>query len=119
MQKFCKETNKFHLGPNTARITVNENIDSQYAFHYFTSYLLKREIFRQISVSAQPSLSMTKIRSFRFVLPKSMDEQKQIASILSKVDEHIQDNKKELKHLKELKKGLMQDLLTGKVRVSV
>lgn len=113
-----KETNKFHLGPNTARITVNENIDSQYAFHYFTSHLLKREIFRQISVSAQPSLSMAKIRSFRFVLPKSKDEQKQIASILSKVDEQIQDNKKELKHLHELKKGLMQDLLTGNVRVT-
>ena len=49
----------------------------------------------------------------------SLEEQKQIASILSKVDEHIQDNKKELKSLKESKKGLMQDLLTGKVRVSV
>ena len=49
----------------------------------------------------------------------SLSEQKQIASILSKVDEQIQDNKKELKHLRELKKGLMQDLLTGKVRVSV
>jgi len=56
----------------------------------------------------------------KFIIPfPSLDEQKQIASILSKVDEQIQDNKKELKHLQELKKGLMQDLLTGKVRVSV
>ncbi len=55
---------------------------------------------------------------FKFPVPP-LDEQKQIASILSKVDEQIQDNKKELKHLHELKKGLMQDLLTGKVRVSV
>jgi type I restriction enzyme S subunit len=55
---------------------------------------------------------------FKFPVPP-LDEQKQIASILSKVDEQIKDNKKELKHLHELKKGLMQDLLTGKVRVSV
>ena len=49
----------------------------------------------------------------------NINEQKQIASILSKVDEQIQDNKKELNRLNELKKGLMQDLLTGKVRVTV
>jgi type I restriction enzyme, S subunit len=114
-----KESNRYHLGPNTARITVDQNIEPQYAFHYFSSYLMKNEIYRQISVSAQPSLSMTKIRSFRFILPKSIEEQKQIASILSKVDEQIQDKRKELKHLHKLLKSLMQDLLTGKVRVSV
>ncbi|MBN2602646.1 MAG: restriction endonuclease subunit S, partial [Candidatus Thermoplasmatota archaeon] len=55
---------------------------------------------------------------FKFPFP-SITEQKQIALILSKVDEQIQDNNKELNRLNELKKGLMQDLLTGKVRVTV
>jgi len=62
-------------------------------------------------------LTIDAINRAKMPLPP-LNEQKQIASILSKVDEQIQDNKKELSHLQELKKGLMQDLLTGKVRVT-
>ena len=51
----------------------------------------------------------------RFYLLK----QKKIAEILSGIDESIQQNQAELEQLKEVKKGLMQDLLTGKVRVKV
>lgn len=48
-----------------------------------------------------------------------LPEQQKISSILSKVDFQIQDNQIYLSKLQELKKGLMQDLLTGKVRVCV
>jgi len=45
-------------------------------------------------------------------------EQKKIAEILSIVDEKILVNKKLKEKLTLLKKGLMQDLLSGKVRVN-
>jgi len=87
----------------------------------FIFYLLKfhKKDLKKLSTGS----TFTAVNKNSFDLLKvrfpSKDEQKQIATILSKVDEHIQDNKKELTHLKEVKKGLMQDLLTGKVRVSV
>ena len=52
-------------------------------------------------------------------IPEKDDEQKKLAGILSLVDKKISSTEKELTQLKKLKKGLMQDLLTGKVRVEV
>lgn len=49
----------------------------------------------------------------------SIEEQKQIASILSSVDEDIVGYEQEKSQYEELKKGLMQQLLTGKTRVKV
>jgi type I restriction enzyme S subunit len=46
-------------------------------------------------------------------------EQQKIAEVLSNVDKEIDLLKNELQELKEQKKGLMQKLLTGKVRVKV
>lgn len=46
-------------------------------------------------------------------------EQKKITEILSSVDESIQKEKEKKEQLELVKKGLMQDLLTGKVRVKV
>ena len=46
-------------------------------------------------------------------------EQKEIASILTSVDDNIEEKQRKLEHIQSLKKSLMQDLLTGKVRVQV
>jgi type I restriction enzyme S subunit len=46
-------------------------------------------------------------------------EQQKIAEVLSNVDKEIDLLKNELQELKEQKKGLMQKLLTGKVRVKI
>ena len=46
-----------------------------------------------------------------------INEQKEIVKILSAIDEKISVNKKIKEKLTKLKKGLMSDLLSGKVRV--
>jgi type I restriction enzyme S subunit len=46
-----------------------------------------------------------------------IDEQKQIAEILSSVDDEIEKETNHKDQLEVLKKGLMQVLLTGKIRV--
>ena len=48
-----------------------------------------------------------------------ISEQEKIASVLSVVDEKIEKEKQRKGQLEKLKKGLMQDLLTGRVRVKV
>ena len=49
----------------------------------------------------------------------SLKEQKEIVSILSEVDVKLQNEKATKAELEQLKKGLSQVLLTGKVRVKV
>jgi type I restriction enzyme, S subunit len=58
------------------------------------------------------------VKELKILLPPLL-EQKEIASILSSVDESIKKAKDKKSQLEQVKKGLMQDLLTGKVRVKV
>ena len=58
------------------------------------------------------------LESFPVPLPR-IEEQKQISEILSSIDAEIQKEADHKERLELLKKGLMQVLLTGKIRVSV
>ena len=58
------------------------------------------------------------IRNFKLPLPP-LPEQQKIAEILTKADAKINDEKQQKEQLEQLKKGLMQQLLTGKKRVKV
>ena len=49
----------------------------------------------------------------------SLAEQRQIAAILTSVDDQIDTYQAKLASLTRLKTGLMQQLLTGKIRVKV
>lgn len=67
---------------------------------------------------AQPNLSADLVKSITINFP-SRTEQDRITSFLSACDLEIQKLKRELEALRQQKKGLMQNLLTGKIRVSV
>ena len=98
------------LKPNTNKITGSY----LYAFtcsNYFQSIV---DIFS--GSSAQPAIYLKDIEKAKFPVPP-LHEQNKIASILSSVDDSIQKSKDKKGQLISVKKGLMQDLLTGKVRV--
>jgi type I restriction enzyme S subunit len=65
-----------------------------------------------------PGLNRNAAYSLKLSLP-SLPEQQKIAEILSAADEKIEIERKRKEKLEELKKGLMQNLLTGKARVKV
>ena len=53
------------------------------------------------------------------ILYPSVDEQKTIASVIKFTDQEIEYQLSYLEQLKAQKKGLMQQLLTGKIRVKI
>jgi len=77
---------------------------------------LQEQIGASISQLAQGNLFQGQIKRLMLPLP-SLKEQTEIASILSASDAKIEKAKSRLNKLQDMKKGLMQDLLTGKVRV--
>lgn len=94
------------------------NILTNYYYKYFNSYLMQNQIERLSFGTAQSQLTVGGIQKFRLLVPPN-DEQRQIAQILSQVDSKIQTEQAFKEELEKLKKGLMQVLLTGKVRVKV
>lgn len=64
---------------------------------------------------AQPNINAKEYGSYE-VLKPPMPEQQRIASILTSIDEQIAAERKHVEQQKRLKRGLMDDLLTGRVR---
>lgn len=90
----------------------------------FISYLLKSDFFKtQLfaleSGSALKRIVLKDIRTLKFPFPLKNEEQKIISQRLCQIDNLIQNEEKQLLKLQSLKTGLMQDLLSGKVRVKM
>lgn len=65
----------------------------------------------------QQNISQSMIQKFEVFVP-SLEEQSEMVSILSNIEQSINDNHKEKERLKRLKRGLMQDFLSGEIRTT-
>ncbi len=62
-------------------------------------------------------LGSTFLEGFTAYIPTSTNEQRKIAEILSSLDDAIAQTEALIQKQQRIKQGLMQDLLTGQVRV--
>lgn len=85
---------------------------------YITFILENKDYSQYVIGSAQPKLTQSDCKKFLLQIPL-LEEQKKIADILLEVDSQIDEHANRKIKLEELKKGLMQQLLTGKIRVKV
>ena len=92
----------------------SEKIDFMFLYYLLVSY--KNNAKRMRQTGTQPNLNKQIVSDFEFNIP-SLEEQKKIAGLLSLIDEDIENLKKQLELRKQQKKGLMQKLLTGEVRI--
>lgn len=98
-----------------AKIKIDENLyDSNYIVYFLNSIQCKKQYIGNI-ISTPPRINMGEINKFKISIP-TLQEQQKIALILSEVDDKIEQYKNKKEKLEELKKGLMQQLLTGKIR---
>src|SRR5699024_10219927 len=72
-----------------------------------------------IGGTGQKEISESMMKKLKLLIPTSVEEQKGISKVLELMDEQIELLERELLQLKLQKKGLMQLLLTGKVRMTV
>jgi type I restriction enzyme, S subunit len=80
--------------------------------------LVHKNILAFVNGGTRAKLNNKSMLMIHIPLPP-IDEQQKIASVLTAADTEIDTHKKQLATLKEQKKGLMQQLLTGKKRVKV
>lgn len=69
--------------------------------------------------SSVKNLNKDKVASLLLFIPKTIDEQQAIATILSDMDKEIGDLEAKRDKYRLLKSGIMQKLLTGQIRLKI
>jgi len=106
---------KGSLGPNMFLIKFNENkIDPQYAFYCFINSIILNQLLAKAASSAQPKLNKQNVRECIIFYPPTRTEQTAIATALSDTDSLIEGLEKLLVKKRNIKQGVMQELLKPK-----
>ncbi|GAC13221.1 restriction endonuclease subunit S [Aliiglaciecola lipolytica] len=87
-----------------------------YHIDFLIPYLESLDYSLLNSGTAQPKLNKQSCLNIKVIKP-SIEEQTAIATILSDIDEEIQTLEHRLKKTRQIKQGMMQELLTGKTRL--
>jgi len=97
-------------------IRVGKDLNHLYLYYFLSSLKDKIKLLGQ--QGTQANLNAAMVKDFKFKLP-TIEEQKKIASVMTAADQEIETLQQKLTYLKQEKKALMQQLLTGKRRVKV
>ena len=110
-------TGIYTVGSFCAIFRFNQKVESGYAKYLFQTERYEKYVQNLIVGSNINNLKPTDIESMSFRIPSDVNEQKVLASIIDSANKAIELLEREVETLKQQKKGLMQLLLTGKVRV--
>jgi len=92
-----------------------EKLDGYYFYIFFSNHFYER-IMSMTAKSSVDSVRREMIADMPIILP-TKQEQTAIAKILSDMDSEIQALEKRLVKTRQIKQGMMQELLTGKTRL--
>lgn len=111
--------NRFYcLSANVILITCSDIDLLMFIYQIFTSELINEQVKQQTNTTSQPALGIKKVRDFLVPYP-SKEEMRALVNTLTSIDQRIAKLDLKFAKYKLNKKALMQDLLTGKVRVNV
>ena len=107
------------LAGNSLKITTDEeSLLATYLNHLLSHLYTTGEIQNLRTETAQPAISIATLKRYKIKVPTLLEQQK-ITKVLSTIDIKLKSTGEKSEKLQSLKKSLMQDLLTGKVRVTV
>lgn len=108
--------NKIDLATSQAvlNLILKEDYDLEFFYYYLSS--LQQSVLKYVGEGTQKNLNAQAVKNFDLKIP-SLQEQTRIATILSDMDSELDALEAQLAKARQLKQGMMQVLLTGKVRL--
>lgn len=101
--------------PHNTSLWVTDFKGNYSKFIYYLYIFIRLERFG--TGSGVPTLNRNDVHAFQVLYPPSTEEQKAIAKILTEMDKEIEALEKKREKYKNIKQGMMQELLTGKTRI--
>lgn len=85
--------------------------------NFMISELINTCVSFSIESTGVPQLTSPQIAKYEIKFPTEIQEQKAIAQVLSDMDAEIEALEEKLEKYKTIKQGMMQELLTGRIRL--
>lgn len=95
-------------------ILPSEDLDREYLYYWLD--FVRPEVVKMGQQGTQSNLNAGMVRNFDLRLP-SIEEQRAIANVLKQSDKELSLLEQKLTKIKDIKQGMMQQLLTGRVRL--
>ena len=113
----CPDNEKSYiLGSDVVKVVPNNSVDSRYLVYATKSRFYLDQIADDTQGSTRARTSVSKLRKTAILFPEK-DEQIAIADILSEMDMEIAALEGKIAKYRQIKQGMMQQLLTGKIRL--
>ena len=98
-------------------ITIVSNSDNSIHLLYYILNNVQKSIYELQTGGAQPHVYPINVKNLEIKLPKDTEEQCQIVRVLLNADNEINCLKIKLNKIVNIKKGMLDNLLTGKIRL--
>jgi type I restriction enzyme S subunit len=105
------------FGSYLIKAELSKDVHPKFLHYYFQSKLYWNQLNR-VQGSTLKNINLPLLKSLKIILPP-IDEQKRISEILQDVDRRLELLRERKVKLENIKRGLMNDLLTGKRRVRI
>lgn len=106
-----------NMNQHIARVRItDDSACAKFIYHYLSQSTIRKAFNAITTGQAYPQISLKQVRDAVVPLP-SIEEQNAIASILSDMDTEIATLEQRRHKTQELKQAMMQELLTGRIRL--
>lgn len=106
---------KAMLNQRVGKLLFRESLIGRFAYYAFQKPLM--ELQDGTGATTVKHLSHGDIKRLKVFMPPSKEEQKAVSSILADLDEEIHRYEERIAKARQIKKGMMQQLLTGNIRL--
>lgn len=107
-----------YVNQHVSLVRLNQPELARWVGHFLAFEGTQKQFIANNDAGAKAGLNLTAIRNTVVAIPPESEREK-IVSTLDRIDQTIHRKKTKLQQTANLKKAVMQDLLTGKVRVKI
>jgi type I restriction enzyme S subunit len=115
ISSFVETDEPFCLGQNT--VVIESWLPSRFLYYALNSEYIREQIEDESYGSGYKSLSLKKIKDLIIAAPPTVNEQGEIATALCDMDAEIAALEQRRDKTRALKQAMMQELLTGRIRL--